>query len=1180
MKKISKFLIITTIALIMLMVFVGCKKDETITLKAPENIVINGSVISWDAVENATGYEVVVDNNTDNVISTVDAMYTENLTELGSHSIMVRAFCTLNDEKIYSDYSTFTFDKKEKLAMSSVTINGKVASWDAVENASGYYVKVINISSEVLYEGTITETSYSFDESSVAADEQKYSKPALYTIYVTAKVAENETKYSDSNSAFAYYCVTTQVEKTSITAITSTSVRWKAMTNATGYTLYLYYVGANGDELVETYDSSTNSYALSYLDFETKGVGTYYVLIKALGDKGDNKVYLDSDISEREKDSETGKYLYDLKVIDNAPSDLTMSVDSNNKTWVEFKLDSIDDIEYCTIYLKAYNADESSSLTTIDKKISLGSGTFDCTQTTDTTVDTSKKYYEISNADTQYREARNYTKIDPTVSSYNAAIDYYRMVGDTSSHSYELLVEDNYYKVDNLTINLEPNDKYYMKDSNGVYSLYEVMDSKTAYADLDDTTTYYTLNDSNEYVSIGTKSEITEGTYDKYYYQVVFALIGSDYYYKYNGEEFDKAANYYTRNNDLTSFESGVTYYEFNSVTYKLCIDDLFFTIDENGNYEYVRSDMSYYGKLFTISMDMTGTSYQIIVPDAITCKDQYLSYKKPNLIDSSISYATSSIKGYFDSEDEYNTFVSKYNGYFGVETIGELQYINYESDKNYVLLTDLDNLSYNWVSIPAFSGTLDGNNHTIKNLVIKADKNDDEAGFIKTNNGIIKDVYFINSTFKDDTNSINVGLVVFANESTGIISNVYVSGNIKGAYIGAGLAYVNEGEISYSQSDVDIASRLCSGFVHLNYGNIKSSSSLGDITATDNYISLGDYNETIAFLSEKTNETYDHANDAIYVYENLEYKYLGLGSEIIANNDLLLDSDKKYDEYFCVENFDVLGAGFIYKNSGEITYSYSQGSISAVAILGEAQAAGFVVDNTGTIESSFAGPKFSSNSKNLLKVSAESDKTNSEAAGFVVKNSGTISYCYSTLQATAQNMFGGFVASNLSGATIEGCYSTGGIGIQTSGTQGAFLAKNEGTVTSCYFYNAYTTQTQNNNDSYATRATSVSDLIEKINALNSNKFATISDVVTPAVVGIIYVEEYETSIGTGSYIKTVGSYATVVEGSVVTYSDIVSDSDNFDYIVIGSVSVKGSALVIYQNKTTNDRVVIKVTIK
>ncbi len=1175
MKKISIFLIITTIALIMLMVFVGCKKDETITLKAPENIVINGSVISWDAVENATGYEVIVDNNTDNVISTVDAMYTENLTELGSHSIKIRAVYSSNDEKIYSDYSTFTFDKKEKLVMSSVAINDKVASWDAVENAVGYYVKVINVSSDVLYEGTITDTSYSFDESSVAVDEQKYSKPALYTIYVTAKVAENETRYSDSNSTFAYYCVTTQVEKTSITAVTSTSIRWKAMSNATGYTLYLYFVGPSGDELVKTYDSSTNSYSLSYLDFETKGIGTYYVLIKALGDKGDNKVYLDSEISEREKDSETGKYLYDLKVIDNAPSDLTMSIDSENKTWVAFTLDSIDDIEYCTVYLKAYNADESSSLTTIDKTISLGSGAFDCSVTTDTTIDTSKKYYEISNDDTQYREARNYTKMDPTINSYNAALDYYRMVEGASTHSYELLVEDHYYKIDNTAITLEPNDKYYTKDANDVYTLFEVMSYKTSYAELDDTTTYYTLNDLNEYVSIGTKSEIVDGAYDKYYYQAETSLSISDYYYKYDSTGFNKAANYYLRGNELTSFESDVQYYEFNNVTYNLCIDDLFFIVDEDGNYKYVRSDMSYYGKLFTISMDMTGTSYQIIVPDAITCKDQYLSYKKPSLIDSSVSYAISSIKGYFDSEEEYNTFVSKYNGYFGVETIGELQYINYEPDKNYVLLTDLDNLSYNWVSIPEFSGILDGNNHAIKNLVIIEKKGEKEVGFIKTNTGTIKDLYFINSIFKDDSDSKNVGLVVYINESAGMITNVYVSGSIKGAYIGAGVAYANDGTISHAQSDVDISSRVCSGFVYLNNATIKSSISLGDITASDNYISLGDYNKTLDSLSE-------HTSDAVYVYIDSEYKYLGLGSEIIANNDLLLDSDKKYDEYFCVKKLDVLGAGFAYKNSGNISYSYSQGSVSVVAILGKAQAAGFVVENsgTGTIESSLSGPKFSSNSKNLLKVNAESNALESEAAGFVVKNDGIIKYSYSTLQATAQDVFGGFVANNSSTGEIEACYSTGGIGIQTSGIQGVFLALNEGSVTNCYFYNAYATQTQNNNDSYATRATSVNDLVEKINALSSNKFATISNVVTPAVVGIIYVEEYETSIGTGSYIKTVGEYSTVIEGSVVTYSDIVSDSNNFDYIVIGSVSVKGTALVVYQNKTTNDRVVIKVTIK
>ena len=64
MRKYFKFLVIAILVIFALTAFIACddnkNKDKT-SLDTPQNLGANGSTISWDIVEGASSYEIVVD---------------------------------------------------------------------------------------------------------------------------------------------------------------------------------------------------------------------------------------------------------------------------------------------------------------------------------------------------------------------------------------------------------------------------------------------------------------------------------------------------------------------------------------------------------------------------------------------------------------------------------------------------------------------------------------------------------------------------------------------------------------------------------------------------------------------------------------------------------------------------------------------------------------------------------------------------------------------------------------------------------------------------------------------------------------------------------------------------------------------------------------------------------------
>ncbi len=103
MKKRNKIIFLTFILLSALLCLIACGgTSEAVKLQAPDNLQISGTTLTWDEVENASGYIVSIDGNESN--TTENTYDLSTLTEPKKYFIQVKS---LGDEKRYktSDWS-------------------------------------------------------------------------------------------------------------------------------------------------------------------------------------------------------------------------------------------------------------------------------------------------------------------------------------------------------------------------------------------------------------------------------------------------------------------------------------------------------------------------------------------------------------------------------------------------------------------------------------------------------------------------------------------------------------------------------------------------------------------------------------------------------------------------------------------------------------------------------------------------------------------------------------------------------------------------------------------------------------------------------------------------------------------------------------------------------------------
>ena len=116
-----------------------------VKLATPQNVTANGTTVSWDAVENATSYDVYADDTV--LLGSVASQSSVDLTALsgwatlapGKHTLQIVARA---GNYIDSDKSApIEFIRVAKFATpQNVTANGTTVSWDEVENATSYEI--------------------------------------------------------------------------------------------------------------------------------------------------------------------------------------------------------------------------------------------------------------------------------------------------------------------------------------------------------------------------------------------------------------------------------------------------------------------------------------------------------------------------------------------------------------------------------------------------------------------------------------------------------------------------------------------------------------------------------------------------------------------------------------------------------------------------------------------------------------------------------------------------------------------------------------------------------------------------------------------------------------------------------------------------------------------------------
>jgi hypothetical protein len=159
MAKIMKYIFIICLSSFVL---IGCDNktttetttaSTTITtileaLEAPTNLVQNTNNISWDAVDNATEYEIHLD---DSVFETSNTEYT--ISTEGSYLVYVVAKAIGWNDSDSSEVLTVELSYEHSVDFNK-SLEGNTVSWDSIDNAIGYNVVINGVSH------TVTNTTY------------------------------------------------------------------------------------------------------------------------------------------------------------------------------------------------------------------------------------------------------------------------------------------------------------------------------------------------------------------------------------------------------------------------------------------------------------------------------------------------------------------------------------------------------------------------------------------------------------------------------------------------------------------------------------------------------------------------------------------------------------------------------------------------------------------------------------------------------------------------------------------------------------------------------------------------------------------------------------------------------------------------------------------------------------
>ncbi|MBN2980436.1 phosphodiester glycosidase family protein [Cohnella algarum] len=143
--------------------------------------------------------------------------------------------------------------------------------------------------------------------------------------------------------------------------------------------------------------------------------------------------------------------------------------------------------------------------------------------------------------------------------------------------------------------------------------------------------------------------------------------------------------------------------------------------------------------------------------------------------------------------------------------TAADLELIRANPSGHFRLTADIE-LTGNFVPLDTFSGTLDGDGHTIDGLTVVADAGRPKVGFIIENRGTISRIGFTNVAVVGKTTDTGFWAGGIAAENRGTIRESFVTGMIVGSYRSGGIAAHNYSVIKNVFSDAVVKARGESG--------------------------------------------------------------------------------------------------------------------------------------------------------------------------------------------------------------------------------------------------------------------------------------------------------------------------------------------------------------------------------
>jgi len=452
------------------------------------------------------------------------------------------------------------------------------------------------------------------------------------------------------------------------------------------------------------------------------------------------------------------------------------------------------------------------------------------------------------------------------------------------------------------------------------------------------------------------------------------------------------------------------------------------------------------------------------------------------------------------------------------IYTIEDLNSIRNNLSENYVLMNDLDfdnissysdpsNMSLyttgeGWVPIGTstsgseFSGSFDGNGHTISNLFISTSATSMHIGlfgYTSTSSSIF-DIGLLNASVTAQ-NSDNVGIlsgrnsgVIYDSYSTGFVNgNTYVGGLVggnpgsidnsystgtvsgSGDNIG-GLVGYNDGTVSnsYSTSSVDGSNNI-GGLVGGNRKSIDNSYSTGTVSGSgDNVGGLAGYNVEFIDNSYSTGTVSGGGvNTGGLVggnWESIDNSYsTGTVSGSVDNTGGLVGRsygvvENSYSTSASTGNTDV--GGLVGYNDGTVSNSYSTGTVSGSGD----DTGGLVGDNWGSIDNSYStgtvsgsgddtgGLAGANNADGLIQFSFSLSNTNglTSAGGLVGTNYGSVNNSYSQGSVSGTMWVGGLIGDTPASSSVTNTYSTGHV--NGSSYVGGLVGASDGFVANSFY--------------------------------------------------------------------------------------------------------------------------------